>query len=148
MREYKAPIEETNEHTWFEVPIVKGSMPDDEVCPPFECDGEATFIYRDSFIYAKFADLRDRREADKLPGSRRLTADEACMVDAEMPFPYLAWTSVALVNNSDPDRDYVGLGDVLGWLLGKFGFPECEECRTRKSGLNRISVWRRRRPAM
>lgn len=129
---------------WFELPAVAGDSPDDPPRPPFECEGEATFIYRGDLVYAHFTDPRDERTADNVPRSRRLTAEDLRRLDAEMPFPYLAW-STQRTDEPLPESRYFGLGDAVSWTLGKLGFSECDACRNRKAWLNRVPLWPRRR---
>lgn len=144
MPEYQGLVEEVGKaHAWFEMPVAGSNSPDEPPCPPFECEGEATFVYRDYLVYAKFADPRDEQEAEKVPRSRRLTAEEVRALDADMPFPYLAWMSEQ-AHSTAPAPSYFGIGDAVSWLLHKLGFSECGGCRKRKSWLNRIPLWPRR----
>jgi len=141
--ERKLVKEADSRHPWFEMPIAGGSSDDDPARPPFECGGEATFVYHGQFVYARFSDPGDEQEAEQVPGSRRLTVDEVQKLDAEMSFPYLAWASRES-GDPLPERNYYGLGDAVSWFLGKLGFSECPGCRSRKAWLNHIPLWPRR----
>jgi hypothetical protein len=144
MSENIGVVEEVNKaHVWFEMPAAGGSSPDESPCPPFECEGEATFVYRNTLVYAKFADPRDERAAEKVSRSRRLTDAEVRALNEEMPFPYLDWMSVE-AGSTETAPKYFGLGDAVSWLSRKLGFSECSGCRKRKGWLNRIPLWPRR----
>jgi hypothetical protein len=145
MSENQGYVEEVSQaHAWFEMPVASDTSPDEPPCPPFECEGEATYVYRDSLVYAKFADPRDEQEAEKVPRSRRRTAEEVRALDADMPFPYLEWMSQE-AGSPEPAPRYFGVGDAVSWLLHKLGFSECSGCRKRKGWLNRIPLWPRHR---
>lgn len=133
----------SNAQMWFEMPAAGGHSPDEPPRPPFECEGEATYVYRGALVYARFADPRDEIEAEKVPGSRRLADEELHELAADMPFPYLDWLSSG-PGGGHQDPGYVGVGDVVSWLLRKAGFSECGGCRKRKGWLNRIPVWPKR----
>lgn len=144
MPEDRVIVEEASKaNVWFEMPAAGGNSPDEPPCPPFECEGEATFVYRNSFVYAKFDDPRDEREAEKVSRSRRLTVEEVRALNEDMPFPYLDWMS-GQAASTEPAPNYFGLGDAVSWFTRKLGISECSGCRKRKGWLNRIPLWPRR----
>jgi hypothetical protein len=134
--------DEEGAEEWFEIPTA--SSLDESQSPPFDCAGHAIFIYHDYSVYAKFADARDRQRAEEISGTRRLTEMEVRKLNTELAYPYLDWTTSPVVN-SDKEVGYFGLGDAVSWLMGKLGFTDCGECQARRTWLNRIPLWVRRR---
>jgi hypothetical protein len=132
-----------DDRTWFEIPLGCHSG-DEPTCLPFECEGEAVLVYSESLAYGSFAHPNDQDKAARVAGSRRLTTEDVLKLNDALPFPYLT-AMPDRGSTPEPGPAYFGLGDAVSWCLRRVGFSECDDCDSRRTLLNRIPLWPRRK---
>lgn len=118
---------------WVEMPAVSGAPTASAVRPKYPLDVSAIVVYRGPKAYIAVEDEVAQQAATRYPDVHLLTPSEGRALEESLSLPPLG----ERYDSSGTRR----LGDVLHRVITAAGVADCDGCRKRRQGLNRVIVW-------